>query len=425
MRTGILLPESILEEPWFLAFTLFVAFNTIIYLGLTLAKVVPWPGQIHPRQVRAFLPGPWLTDGSARRLVEGEMTVTQAKEKGVELGSDPFAYARAESARATVPLGLAFLGALVVIFALVNALLSPINQDLSRLVSVVFGLLMLILAQRLDRRGVKTRTMTLVMAIVTVLFTAKLSWDAVALDSPVTLTYCIVVITIMPAITLSWRVAIPSGLIQWLIIVWAGFQIEAVDTLLWAIAALSGLLAGWTVLRLRLNNIDRITLEELRRNTSATLDPLTGLLSRQGLTSVANSIDRAIESPDDARYIVEIDIADMTGINARYGLEYGDSVIDRTAQVLRSQCTEGQQAARWDGDRFLILGFGEAPKSGPLIHQIEAALADSGIALGKSPITFHARVVSGPKTTFQQLLVDLSQLSSAPSKTQSSDTPRD
>jgi GGDEF domain-containing protein len=53
--SGLLLPESILNEPWFRTFTLFVAFNTIVYLGLTVSKLAPWPAQIRPARVRTIL----------------------------------------------------------------------------------------------------------------------------------------------------------------------------------------------------------------------------------------------------------------------------------------------------------------------------------------------------------------------------------
>jgi len=407
MNTGVLLPETVLEQPWFTAFALFVALNTIVYLGLTLAKVIPWPGQIHPRQVRATLPASWLRDGSARNLVEGRMSEAQVRQRAAEDNTDPLAKARADSARATVPLGLAFLGALIVIFALVNALIAPTGQDSSRIISVIFGLAMLILAQTLDRRRIRTSVMVLVMAVMTILFTAQLAWEAVKWDSPVTLTYCIVALTVMPAITLAWRPALFTGILQWAIIVVSGYFIAAVDTILWTVAALSGLLSGLVILRLRLNNIDRLTMEELRRNTAATLDPLTGLLSRQGLASVADSVDRATEDPAQERFIVQVNITGMSEINRRYGIDYGDAVIDSTAQVLRSLCTNGDQAARWNGDIFLILGFGPAPQGQQFAAKVNQAIADSGLALGKLPIEVRAQVVSGRETTFQHLLTEL------------------
>lgn len=335
------------------------------------------------------------------------MSEAQVRQRAAEDNTDPLAKARADSARATVPLGLAFLGALIVIFALVNALIAPTGQDLARVISVLFGLAMLILAQTLDRRRVRTSVMVLVMAVMTVLFTAQLAWEAVKWDSAVTLTYCIVALTVMPAITLAWRPALITGILQWAIIVVSGYFIAAVDTILWTVAALSGLLSGLVILRLRLNNIDRLTMEELRRNTAATLDPLTGLLSRQGLASVADSVDRATEDPAQERFIVQVNITGMSEINRRYGIDYGDAVIDSTAQVLRSLCRDGDQAARWNGDIFLLLGFGPAPQAQEFAATVNQAIADSGLALGKLPIEVRAQVVSGRETTFQHLLTEL------------------
>jgi hypothetical protein len=40
---GILLPESTFQEPWFFYLSAFVAFNTIVFVGLSLAKLVMWP----------------------------------------------------------------------------------------------------------------------------------------------------------------------------------------------------------------------------------------------------------------------------------------------------------------------------------------------------------------------------------------------
>lgn len=38
---GILLPSSVLQSGWFQALAVFVAMNTLIYAGLSLAKLIP------------------------------------------------------------------------------------------------------------------------------------------------------------------------------------------------------------------------------------------------------------------------------------------------------------------------------------------------------------------------------------------------
>jgi hypothetical protein len=38
---GILLPSSVLQSDWFQALAVFVAVNTLVYAGLSIAKLIP------------------------------------------------------------------------------------------------------------------------------------------------------------------------------------------------------------------------------------------------------------------------------------------------------------------------------------------------------------------------------------------------
>ena len=49
---GILLSPAIFHSAWFDALATFVAFNTLIYVGLTIAKLVPWPRYMRPVEIR-------------------------------------------------------------------------------------------------------------------------------------------------------------------------------------------------------------------------------------------------------------------------------------------------------------------------------------------------------------------------------------
>ena len=41
MVTGVLLPSSVLQSGWFQVLAAFVAINTLVYAGLSLAKLFP------------------------------------------------------------------------------------------------------------------------------------------------------------------------------------------------------------------------------------------------------------------------------------------------------------------------------------------------------------------------------------------------
>lgn len=43
LEAGIVFSDSILTETWFLTLTAFVAFNTIVFVGLSLGKIFYWP----------------------------------------------------------------------------------------------------------------------------------------------------------------------------------------------------------------------------------------------------------------------------------------------------------------------------------------------------------------------------------------------
>ena len=49
---GILLSPEVFHAAWFECLAAFVAFNTLIYVGLTLAKLIPWPRIMRPVEIR-------------------------------------------------------------------------------------------------------------------------------------------------------------------------------------------------------------------------------------------------------------------------------------------------------------------------------------------------------------------------------------
>ena len=50
--TGVLLPAEDLSTPWFQFLAAFVAVNTLVYVGLTLMKLIRWPEQLRLDKAR-------------------------------------------------------------------------------------------------------------------------------------------------------------------------------------------------------------------------------------------------------------------------------------------------------------------------------------------------------------------------------------
>jgi hypothetical protein len=49
---GILLPSSLFQAPWFITLGAFVAFNTVLFVGLSIGKILYWP---QPMKAPTFL----------------------------------------------------------------------------------------------------------------------------------------------------------------------------------------------------------------------------------------------------------------------------------------------------------------------------------------------------------------------------------
>lgn len=49
LAAGIVFDSSILREPWAVTLAAFVAFNTLLYVGLSFGKILYWPKPLLPR----------------------------------------------------------------------------------------------------------------------------------------------------------------------------------------------------------------------------------------------------------------------------------------------------------------------------------------------------------------------------------------
>lgn len=400
LPSGLLLPSDILTQPWFGVFGLFVAFNTIIYLGLTAAKLTPWPRQIHPARVRQILPDS-LEDAQMQKSYRAAFR---------EL-DDPVMALRELSARQTIPLALALVGSLSAAVGIVYIALYYAEEGPVLIFGPAFGLLLIALSMLLARSGAGARTMIWTWTVLMIGFVAETSWRATELDSAVVLSYALVGIVVTAPIALSWPAAVCASALSLPIVVIAGYIVSVVDTLSWVVAAATAALAGLVLLYLRLATVDRLALEQANSNLLRSTDPLTGAFSRTGLLALAGTVAESAERAGEDVSVVLCDLVGMRSINDDYGLEYGDDVLRATVRALRVALPEGTIIGRWGGDGFLGLLQGPVPDASTLVAAVNAALADTGIALGKRPVTVHLSVVTGSpeNTTLEELVTRAAQ----------------
>ena len=108
--------------------------------------------------------------------------------------------------------------------------------------------------------------------------------------------------------------------------------------------------------------------------TTQKADNLSGLLSLSSLQAYLSQYEDGFPQG----YFLRFDVDDFKGINARLGVEYGDLVLRKTAEIISGQLEPGQEIFRLIGDVFLVvdfLGHGE-DHAKALYGRIQQAISD-------------------------------------------------
>lgn len=394
LPSGVLLPSGILQTPWFAVFGLFVAFNTIIYLGLTAAKIVPWPRQVQPREVRRLTPiaqGDWMPHPTlpARAIVD-----------------DSARSLRENQAASTIPLAMALVGALSTAVGLLYVVLYLEEEGPNLIVGPVYGLVLIVLSLLLARRRPRPRVSIWIWTLLMVGFIAETSWRAAVIDSAVPLAFSIVALGFAAPISLSWGAGVFAAVAGALPIIVAGAEVSIVDTLSWALASVSAALSSLVLLYLRIASLDQIDEEQQRANSLASTDTRTGTFSRAGLIALAPTLAEAAAQSNTPISVIACRLPNLSAINASYGFDYGGTVLATTARALRASLPERALVARWGGNEFLAVMTGETPPPAELQQRVKEGIDTSGIALGKAAVDVEIGSATGiPGATTLEALV--------------------
>jgi diguanylate cyclase (GGDEF)-like protein len=84
----------------------------------------------------------------------------------------------------------------------------------------------------------------------------------------------------------------------------------------------------------------------------AHIDPLTGVLNRQGLRAALMSTSSLLADP---MAVIFIDIDHFKSINDTHGHDVGDDVLRKFANVIASGIRSSDRLVRWGGEEFLIV----------------------------------------------------------------------
>ncbi len=126
----------------------------------------------------------------------------------------------------------------------------------------------------------------------------------------------------------------------------------------------------------------------------ASLDELTGLYNRRGLTAVGAQILYEARRDGSSLGVLFIDLDGLKDTNDRFGHQAGDHALQATAAILRQQTRPTDVAARVGGDEFcLVIGEATAETLANVAARIDKAIADHNRAAG-APYTVSLSVGS-------------------------------
>lgn len=142
----------------FIVLAAIVSFNTLIYVVLTLAKLIPWPRQARPSEVRRGVKRIGLTINE--ESVMSEIPLPPAPES-----DDPAENMRLATARHEIPQAFKVAGGLVMAFAVAVGL-SPFSVGfLVHVLEFVTGVILLVTGVLLGYRSLTGRSMTWIWVV--------------------------------------------------------------------------------------------------------------------------------------------------------------------------------------------------------------------------------------------------------------------
>ncbi len=94
------------------------------------------------------------------------------------------------------------------------------------------------------------------------------------------------------------------------------------------------------------------------------LDPMTGLMRKESgaalLPHQLNTLKERAESEASSVAVAFVDLDGFKAVNDNLGHDEGDILLEKVGQLIRNTIREGDFAARWGGDEFVLAGLVDA-----------------------------------------------------------------
>jgi len=98
----------------------------------------------------------------------------------------------------------------------------------------------------------------------------------------------------------------------------------------------------------------RLTQANERLDFLASHDSLTGLLNRRSFEKAMEANLEAMKTKGDEGFLILLDIDHFKLVNDNFGHLAGDRVLIKLAQIIKSELSDQDLAARWGGEEFIV-----------------------------------------------------------------------
>ncbi len=150
-------------------------------------------------------------------------------------------------------------------------------------------------------------------------------------------------------------------------------------------------LVGIVIIRVFHAFLNRWKAREQRQRILMSLDPLTQVLNRRGLSHHYESIQSIAEQEQFHLCITLLDLDYFKMVNDRYGHDAGDLVLKTLAQILKKNLREYDHIGRFGGEEFMIIfTHTSAEKILPIVERCRQAIENYELQYQNQVIHFTA-----------------------------------
>ncbi len=380
--------EGILSSSGFVVLATIVAFNTLIYVGLTIAKLIPWPRQLRPAQVRALMDrlGLQPDEEAAQKRIPSTLPPE---------GKTPSDRLRYGYARGSVPQAFSLAGGLVMMLAVLGAAVDNVVPFAVSVLDFLCGLALLIIGVSLWYGAYTGRSMIWTYALASSVLVTLFLAEAALLDAPAPLIYALLLMAASLPILIDRTAALAaSAAMLFGVLVCAVIGGDTSGVSLFVLSA-SALMIGALLLEVRLRAIRAVGAEIARSEATATTDLDTDLLTQRGLVKLVPSLTANASRCGQPVFVVRVNVHDLDIAAQRYGQAYADTVMRTVAGAARTNTRRGDLISRWAPDAIVILGQGGAPDPQRMRVRLERSIQATDVSLGRTPIEISVASAAG------------------------------